>query len=232
LKPYQILITAEALKFAKEIRILEMDSLYLLQGAESLIVSNEDVMREFVDKYITSRSIEFDSTFLRWNRMNVVTQLPATPHSSVTLSEIERFAGIQALKCAKLSSDWWRRVGAVIFDEQEVIASAFNCHMPSERSPYIDGDPRASFNAGERIDLSTALHAEKAAIAQAVKSGRALEGASIFVTTFPCPDCAAMIVACGIKKVYYIEGYSLLNAEVTLNSNGVELILVRIDAIK
>ena len=48
-----------------------------------------------------------------------------------------------------------------------------------------------------------------------------------FVSTFPCPVCAKSIAVAGIKKVYYCQGYSLLDAEDILRPYGVELIFVK-----
>ncbi len=56
------------------------------------------------------------------------------------------------------------------------------------------------------------LHAEAAAIRDAVRKGVNLAGSSIYVTRLgdsrmskPCPACQAMIEAYGIRKVYYTD---------------------------
>ena len=48
-----------------------------------------------------------------------------------------------------------------------------------------------------------AIHSEMDAICMAAKVGCSTEGASIYVTRYPCESCARAIVAAGIKKVYY-----------------------------
>ena len=50
-------------------------------------------------------------------------------------------------------------------------------------------------------------HAEMTAICDAARLGRSLHGTTIFVTTFPCHNCAKHIVAAGIDRVVYIEPY-------------------------
>ncbi len=50
-------------------------------------------------------------------------------------------------------------------------------------------------------------HAEMTAICDAARLGRSLQGTTIFVTTFPCHNCAKHIVASGIDRVVYIEPY-------------------------
>lgn len=48
-----------------------------------------------------------------------------------------------------------------------------------------------------------ALHSEVDAISKAAKVGIKLDGATIYVTRYPCEACARAIVASGIKKVVY-----------------------------
>ncbi|NCS97095.1 MAG: deoxycytidylate deaminase, partial [Candidatus Pacebacteria bacterium] len=86
-----------------------------------------------------------------------------------------------------------------------------------------DSDPRNSFHKGEHIELSTAIHAEAALIADAAKKGISLEGTQLYVTTFPCPACAKLIACSGITKLYFSEGYSMLDGEKILNDAGVLL---------
>ncbi|WP_025051926.1 anti-phage dCTP deaminase [Sulfitobacter noctilucae] len=50
-------------------------------------------------------------------------------------------------------------------------------------------------------------HAEMTAICDAARLGRSLQDATIYVTTFPCHNCAKHIVASGIKRVVFIEPY-------------------------
>lgn len=124
------------------------------------------------------------------------------------------------------SPDWWRQIGAIIIKDSKIILQGHNKHLPSERATMFQGDPRSNFDAGERIEISSALHGEAGLIALAAKKGISLEGTSIYVTVFPCPNCAKLIAASGIKKVFYSKGYSLLDAEDIFESFGVELIKV------
>jgi dCMP deaminase len=99
--------------------------------------------------------------------------------------------------------------------------------MPSKDYTFGPfGDPRSNFDAGEHFELSKAIHAEAALIAQAARRGAPLDGASVYVTTFPCPVCAKSIAAAGITKVYYTKGYSLFDAEDVLGAAHIEIIQV------
>lgn len=58
------------------------------------------------------------------------------------------------------------------------------------------------------IEFCRSVHAEMQAILSVARTGRCgLEGATMYVTTFPCHNCARHIVASGIIKVIYIEPY-------------------------
>lgn len=86
------------------------------------------------------------------------------------------------------------------------------------------GDPRAIFNKGVHIELSSYLHAEAHVIAEAARRGIATEGADLYVTTFPCPVCAKLLAATGIARLYYRDGYSVLDGEEVLLGAGIEIV--------
>ena len=57
------------------------------------------------------------------------------------------------------------------------------------------------------IEYGRSVHAEMAALMDAAKRGIAVEGCTLYTTTFPCHNCAKHIVASGIKRVVYVEPY-------------------------
>ena len=65
---------------------------------------------------------------------------------------------------------------------------------------------RARFMA--TIDYIRAMHAETAAFASAVLHGLSVNGCTLYVTTFPCHDCAKQVIAVGIHRVVYNEPYT------------------------
>lgn len=133
----------------------------------------------------------------------------------------------QAFVQANYSNDWWRQVGVVFMRDGEVLITAYNQHLPSSQEQYFSGDPRSFFSSGEMIELSSSIHAEALAIARAASQGIALAGADLFVTTFPCPICAKQVAAAGIKRLYYNEGYAVLDGWQVLKSAGIEIIRVK-----
>ena len=61
--------------------------------------------------------------------------------------------------------------------------------------------------AAALIEFTRCLHAEQAAIINAARSGVASQGGVLYTTTFPCHECAKMIIGAGIVEVHYIEPY-------------------------
>jgi cytidine deaminase len=56
-------------------------------------------------------------------------------------------------------------------------------------------------------EFSRPVHAEMAALIDAARRGVAVDGSSMYVTTFPCHNCAKHIIAAGIQRVVYLEPY-------------------------
>lgn len=72
----------------------------------------------------------------------------------------------------------------------------------SKESPLMKGSQVMNI-----LEFGRPVHAEMAALMSAVRRGIAVQGSTLYVTTFPCHECARHIVAAGIKRVVYIEPY-------------------------
>ncbi|MFZ2523572.1 MAG: deaminase [Minisyncoccia bacterium] len=193
----------------------------------SWVLPDEDISHLVAEKYLHSNcdSIEFEMIWARWDMTAVHKAQPVIPDVVVTssLSDIIRMRAIN-LEVTK-SPDWWRQIAAAVWKDDDCLAVACNTHLPTEYETYIFGDPRLNVDAGQPGKY-VALHAERAVIAQCARRGIAMEGASLFVTTFPCEDCAREIAEAGIKKVFFSQGYSILNALDVLRSRDVQIIQV------
>lgn len=66
------------------------------------------------------------------------------------------------------------------------------------------------------------VHAEMAAIIDSARRGVAVDGQTMYVTTFPCHNCAKHIIAAGLRQVVYLEPYPKSRAE-KLHKEEVEL---------
>jgi deoxycytidylate deaminase len=60
---------------------------------------------------------------------------------------------------------------------------------------------------GQILEFSRAVHAEMDALLSAARTGARTVHTHMFVTTFPCHNCARHIVAAGVVEVQYIEPY-------------------------
>ncbi len=118
----------------------------------------------------------------------------------------EYFMG-QALEVSLRSKDPSTQVGAVIAnDEHKQISIGYN-----GLSNGMDDDQFYWNSPGEETgDLYTTknpwvVHAELNAILNC--KGARLDGTTLYVTLFPCNECAKAIVQAGIKKVIYLRMY-------------------------
>jgi dCMP deaminase len=112
----------------------------------------------------------------------------------------EYFMGI-ALLSAKRSKDPSTQVGACIVDDDHKVVSIGYNGMPR----HID-DSKLSWDKGDGLDSKYlyVCHAEFNAILN-TRNGSALNGCTLYVTLFPCNECAKAIVQVGIKKVVYLS---------------------------
>ena len=95
---------------------------------------------------------------------------------------------------ASWSKDPSTQVGAVITERNRIVSLGFNGY-PHGISDSAETDSRD-------MKLLKTLHAEENAI---LFAKRDLTGCEIWVTHFPCPNCAAKIIQTGIKTVHCPE---------------------------
>lgn len=139
----------------------------------------------------------------------------------------EYFMGI-ALLSAKRSKDPSTQVGACIVDEENKVVSIGYNGMPR----HIDDDS-LSWNKGEDLDSKYlyVCHAEFNAILNA-RNGSILNGCTIFVTLFPCNECAKAIIQTGIKKVVYLSDKYAESIETRASKKLLSLANVKIEEYK
>ena len=71
-------------------------------------------------------------------------------------------------------------------------------------------------------EYGRATHGEMDALMACARSGVSPIGTTLYVTTFPCHNCARHIIAAGISKVVYVEPYPKSRAG-KLHGDAVEL---------
>ncbi|MEX2368997.1 MAG: deaminase [Candidatus Paceibacterota bacterium] len=219
----------------REIIILDLDNLSKLTGSnlKEIIAHREDVTEELLTDHFLDTKITYDNIFLRWNRENATKKIDVSPGTVIEADKFTKEILGKAFEVAEGSSDWWLQVGAVVVRDEQVILCGHNRGDQSRHQVWSEGDPRNCFWQGVNIDLSTSLHAERVVISEAARKGIALEGASLYVTHFPCPTCAKAVASAGIKKLYYAQGYAVIDGQSALENKGVEIIKVNgIDALE
>jgi dCMP deaminase len=216
-----------------EVSVLdEQGAMRLAQASPRITLPDEDVSHQVVERFFARCEVRYDSVFLRWDKSRSVRLLAsggaADAGVSAPVRAEEEIADIVAAAQAQAdtSVDWWRQVGAAIRFADGTIAAAANEHNPRRLSAYAVGDPRSNFFKGVGLELSTATHAEARLIAQAARDGVATEGAVMYVTDFPCPPCAKLIAGAGVAKLYFREGYAVLDGRDVLEAAGVEIVQV------
>ena len=110
----------------------------------------------------------------------------------------EYFMGIASLSALR-SKDPNTQVGACIVDEDNKVVSIGYNGMPRK----VD-ESKLTWNKNEGLDSKYlyVCHAEFNAILN-TRDGSSLKGCRLYVTLFPCNECAKMIIQTGIKEVIY-----------------------------
>ena len=216
----------EGLNMFSTVALLEKNTIKKdLSNYGSIVLPDEDVSRNIARAFFKNKRVLFEKVFLRWDKIISATEHKVPPGRIISTKSGDLKFLREALGEATRSPDWWRQIGAVLVKGRKVQLRAYNRHFPSNGTSGIMGDPRSNFDYGEQPEIYLSIHAEADIIAQAARRGLSLKGADIFVTTFPCPNCARLLVRAGIRRLFYARGYSKLDAEEILKSAGVEIIL-------
>ncbi len=121
-------------------------------------------------------------------------------HRDDYLNWDEYFMGI-AILSAMRSKDPSTQVGACIVDSDRKVVSIGYNGMPrgvdDERIPWGHGE-------GLESKYLYVCHAEFNAILNA-RGGSNLKGCTLYVTLFPCNECAKAIIQTGIKELVYLS---------------------------
>lgn len=88
-------------------------------------------------------------------------------------------------------------VGCILVKENRVIATGYNGFLP--------GSPHVSI-VYQNHEQAT-VHAEQNAIADCAKRGVKTDGAIAYITHCPCLHCYKILVASGIRHIYYLSDY-------------------------
>ena len=208
------------------VRAISVDDIRNLTADTEIIMPDDDVSADLIDSVLSHQNDSLYGVFLRWNRNNVESQIEVRNDGYVDYNQVpvkvRNLLESEPLK----STDWWRRIGAVLCQGEEVLLTSFNKHIPTQYTPYIDGDMRMSLNRGAGIELIGSEHAEAGVLALAASCGINTSGLHLYTSTFPCPPCAKFIASAGIEKLFYQEGYAMGNGMESLEAVGVQVVQI------
>lgn len=132
-----------------------------------------------------------------------------------------------ALEIAKHSSCCRKKVSALVVKNKRIVSTGIN-GAPSgqpECTEHFNGIMKKQKLDAEKFNLlinnpgsdmnvlhhefaeAFEIHSEQNAIAELSKNEVSGVGADIIITLSPCSNCAKLIVAAGIKRVFYLEEY-------------------------
>lgn len=113
-----------------------------------------------------------------------------------------------------------RRVGAILVKNKMIISDGYN------------GTPAGFENVCEdenNITKPYVLHAEANAITKVARSNNSSEGATLYVTSAPCIECAKLIIQAGIKRVVYADSYRLSDGIDLLQRANIDVVAIDLD---
>ncbi|MDR2286120.1 MAG: dCMP deaminase family protein [Prevotellaceae bacterium] len=113
-----------------------------------------------------------------------------------------------------------RQVGAILVNNRMIISDGYN------------GTPSGFENICEDESGATkpyVLHAEANAITKVARSNNSSEGATLYVTTSPCIECAKLIIQAGIKRVVFYDKYRIEDGLDLLKKANIEICYLEIN---
>lgn len=131
----------------------------------------------------------------------MLNQLEALTESWTERPSWDAYFMATALLMASRSSCERLHVGCVMVSggaqKNRIVAAGYNGFLPGANhiSRVRDGHEQAT------------VHAEQNAVSDAARRGVSLEGATVYITHFPCINCAKILAAAGIKTIKYRHDY-------------------------
>jgi len=113
-----------------------------------------------------------------------------------------------------------RQVGALLVKNKMIISDGYN------------GTPSGFENNCEDENNKTfpyVLHAEANAITKVAKSNNSSDGATLYVTSSPCLECAKLIIQAGIKRVVFFDNYHHDDGILLLKKANIDIVKVEIE---
>jgi len=89
-------------------------------------------------------------------------------------------------------------VGCILVKDNRIISQGYNGYLPGAPHEQV-------IRKGHEV---ATVHAEQNALCDCAKRGSSCNEAFAYITHYPCLNCMKLLVASGIKKIYYINDYN------------------------
>lgn len=134
------------------------------------------------------------------------------------------------------------KAGCVIVKDKRIISVGYNGVPPNsteciERDACRQKDSLVKFQMNiwepytEKVIESDgcfdSLHAETNAFGFCAQNGINTTGSVVYLTKSPCKSCAQLMVACGVRRIYFCDDYKNLDGLIYLKTYGVEAIKLK-----
>ena len=90
------------------------------------------------------------------------------------------------------------QVGCLLVKDNRIISQGYNGFLP--------GLPHESIIRDNHEQAT--VHAEQNAIADAACRGTSVNNGIAYITHYPCINCFKILIASGIKKIFYLNNYN------------------------
>jgi dCMP deaminase len=137
----------------------------------------------------------------------------------------------KASRIAQKSNCQRARTGVVIVKNNRVLVSAYNQIFPLNDFCFKKGCLRdkLKLGLGKEAEKCRSLHAEAGAVTLAAKKGVSLKNAVAYPTCQPCINCAKLLYAAGIKRVYFLDKHADQTGKLFLEKMGIVCKQVRLE---
>ena len=113
------------------------------------------------------------------------------------MSDAHYFMRYTCLLCD--NSECGYKVGCSLVKDNQIIAEKWN--------NTLSGLSKDLFENSTEWEINSALHAEAKLVGEYAKKGKSLKGLDLYVSTFPCINCAKLLTQTGIKNLYYMADF-------------------------
>lgn len=115
------------------------------------------------------------------------------------------------------------KTAAVLVKEGQVLVGSYNRIFPENDFCRLKGCLRdkLKLGLGKEAEKCRSIHAEAVAVTLAAQKGIGLKGSVAYITCQPCLNCAKLLLAAGLKAVYFLDRHADETGKVFLEKMGV-----------